>query len=122
MDIIGIGIDIVEIERIERAFTRWGRAFLNHVYCPDEIAYCLRQKKPAPHLAARFAAKEAVFKALPSQNGVGWKDICIVHDRSGRPLCRLSPHLSFHHILITLSHSKTHAIAQAVVTQKSPGE
>lgn len=119
--ILGLGVDIVEVARIERAVERWGEDFLNHVFCPEEIAYAKGRKFPAQHLAARFAAKEAVFKALAGQEHIGWKDIKILNDPQGRPICVFTKNAFRDQILISLSHTQTHAVANAVVTARSGG-
>lgn len=64
LGVIGVGTDIIEIERIKKAYLNRGERFLNRIYTPDEIAFCMQRNNPWPCLAARFAAKEAVFKAL----------------------------------------------------------
>ena len=75
--ILGCGIDIVEIARIKSAIDRWGRHFLDHIFCPEEIDYAQKHTNPFQHYAARFAAKEAVMKALGGQENIRWKDIKI---------------------------------------------
>jgi len=89
--ILGIGVDLVKISRIESILDRWNYRFLNRVYTPDEIALCLRRKHPAASFAMRFAAKEALAKALGTgfRRGLGWKDIEVSHDRRGKPLLLL---------------------------------
>ena len=120
--IVGIGIDIVEIERIERIIKKHARHFIERVFTKPEIDYCLEKSHPAQHFAGRFAAKEAVGKALMHWRGFSWKDIEIVNDKgSGRPQVRLHNELQRHsssagikHIHITISHSKHYATAQAI--------
>ncbi len=88
--IVGSGIDLMEIERIERSVERYGQRFLDRVYTAAEQAYCLRKRKAAESLAARFAAKEAGAKALGTgiSQGVNWLEIEVVREPSGRPtLC-----------------------------------
>ena len=114
-----IGIDIIEIARIERAITRWGRSFLHRVYTDSELK--LYHDKPSS-LAARFAGKEAVVKALGTQNkGIGWREIEILSDPSGKPLVHLygkaqnqANSLGLDKLVISLSHSKEYAIAFVV--------
>ena len=111
-----IGIDIVEIARIERAIARWGESFLHRVYTEPELR--LYHKKPSS-LAARFAGKEAVIKALGTQpKGINWKEIEIVSDADGKPLVHLygnaqnqANSLGLDDLAISLSHSKKYAIA-----------
>src|ERR1700682_2054419 len=91
MDIIGIGLDATEIDRIQATMTRFGDRFLRRIFTDGEIGYATRRRHPAPHLAGRFAAKEAAMKALGTghSRGVLWKDIEVV--RHGGP-----PKLQFH--------------------------
>ncbi len=119
--IAGIGIDIVEIQRIEAAIKRYGEHFLRRIFTDAERQYCDRfGAHRASHYAARFAAKEALSKAI----GTGmrapcrWKDISVVNGQSGKPELRLSgqlqrqyAHYAFH---LSLSHSATHAVAVVV--------
>jgi holo-[acyl-carrier protein] synthase len=85
--IIGSGIDLVEIGRIQRSVSRYGKRFLDRVYTAAEQAYCLRKRKAAESFAARFAAKEAGAKALGTgiSFGVNWLEIEVVREASGRP-------------------------------------
>ncbi|GAI82167.1 unnamed protein product [marine sediment metagenome] len=114
-----IGIDIIEIARIERAITRWGQSFLHRIYTDLELGLC--HKKPAS-LAARFAGKEAVVKALGTQNkGISWKEIEILSESSGKPLVHLqgkaqnqANSLGLNNLAISLSHSRQYAIAFVV--------
>ncbi len=89
--IFGIGLDLVQISRIGSILNRWGDRFLERVFTRQEIDYCLLRKDPSPHLAARFAAKEAFLKALGIgyDQGVRWKDIEVTRDSSGRPEVQL---------------------------------
>lgn len=112
----GIGIDIIEIHRIEQAIARWGQRFLDHVFTPEEIAYARQHSRPAQHFAARFAAKEAVFKAVGDAPHLCWKDIVISHDRWGKPQCSIGCAGFTKTIHLTLSHGKDYAVANAVIT------
>jgi len=111
-----IGIGIIEIARIERAIACWGERFLQRIYTDSELR--LSRKKPSS-LAARFAGKEAVIKAFGTQNqGIGWRDIEILSDPSGKPLVYLhgkaqnqANSLGLAGLAISLSHSKEYAIA-----------
>ena len=113
-----IGIDIIEITRIKEAIARWGEAFLRRVYTEPELK--LYQKQPAS-LAARFAAKEAVIKALGiTDKGIVWREIEILSDANGKPLVHLhgkvqnqAESLGLANLAISLSHSKEYAIAIA---------
>ncbi len=111
-----IGIDIIEIARIKKAIARWGESFLHRVYTEPELE--LYYKKPSS-LAARFAGKEAVVKALGTQaKGISWKEIEILSDPSGRPLVHLyskaknqADGLGLSKLVISLSYSREYAIA-----------
>ena len=83
----GIGVDIVKVERIEKAVERWGYRFLKRVFTPAEIERCQKRARPAQCLALRFAAKEAFAKALGlgMREGLRWRDIEVVHDNFGKP-------------------------------------
>ena len=110
--IVGIGIDIIEIARVAKAYQRWGQAFLSKIYTETEIAYCLNKHDPAPSLAARFAAKEAAFKAL-SQAGVeirSWQDIEVSLDESDRPTISVRG-IGGIYLQVSLSHSREHAMS-----------
>jgi holo-[acyl-carrier protein] synthase len=85
--ILGTGIDIVEVARIASSYQKFGERFVSRILVPEEIAYCLAHKRPAPYLAVRFAAKEAVSKAFGTGLGVelGWRDIEIRRHQTGAP-------------------------------------
>ncbi|MBC8327932.1 MAG: holo-ACP synthase [Planctomycetes bacterium] len=87
-----VGIDLVDVDRLRASIERGGQAFLDKVYTPAEQAYCGSRKDPAPHYAARFAAKEAAMKAIGSgfgQDGVGFRDFELLKDDAGRPRLEL---------------------------------
>lgn len=113
MELVGLGTDLIEVERI-KAFAEKPSA-LARIFSEEEIAYCLARKNRYQHLAVRFAAKEAVYKALPF-NGVSFKSISVTNLESGRPEVRVNDRrfdgLS---ILISLSHTEHYATASAVV-------
>jgi holo-[acyl-carrier protein] synthase len=123
MRIHGIGIDIVEVDRIASAIARHGEAFLARLFTSSERAYCAVQKRPALHYAARFAAKEAISKALGTGIGgeAGWLDLEIVRDALGAPKLVLDGAAAefartkgISEIQISLSHAKDYAAANAV--------
>src|SRR5919197_116700 len=91
MSVIGLGFDATDIPRIREMLDRYGERFLQRVFTAGEIAYCTQRRNPAPHLAGRFAAKEAAMKALGTghSRGVLWRDIEVI--RGGGP-----PRLQFH--------------------------
>ncbi len=109
----GSGIDIVEIPKLEKAVKRWGDVFLNRIYTDRELAYARSKRHPMHHLAARFAAKEAVFKALGTKPDIAFKDIEIYNDKFGKPLCRIRNKRSF--ISLSLSHTENYAVACAII-------
>lgn len=116
-----IGIDIVEIERIESAIERWGERFLNRVYTEAELELCQGRVQP---LAAHFAAKEAVMKALGTgAQGVSWREIEILADAQGKPLVKLNgraknkaTQLKLNQLCVSLSDTKQLAVAAAIGT------
>ncbi len=122
----GIGVDIVEVERIRSAMERWGAAFIEKVFTEGEIQYCTAKKNPHEHFAARFAAKEAVSKALAIgwSGGFRWKDVEILNEPTGRPQVKLYEHvnelLAGSHVFLSLSHTATAVIAFAVI-ERSDG-
>ena len=122
--ILGIGIDLVEVDRIRRGIERHGDRFLDRILSANERAYCDRMADPSPHVAARFAAKEAVSKALGTGIGAGvhFHEIEVIRDAdTGAPSIRLHSEtkatfeaLGGGELLITLSHTHDHATAQAM--------
>ena len=126
-----IGIDIVEIKRLERVSRRWGRSFLKKVYTDRELAYARSKRFPYQHLAARFAAKEAIFKALGEveKDFVGWKNVEILNDAYGKPevfwhgqaeRCRKKRGIAG--VVVSLSHTENYAVASALIVfnKKAP--
>jgi holo-[acyl-carrier protein] synthase len=114
----GIGIDIIEVARIQAILSRYPERFLKRVFTSNEQAYCFKRKEPALHLAGRFAAKEAVVKALGTgfRQGLSWLDIEIYHDAQGKPCVALSPLATqmFNHPILDISLSHCHHYATAV--------
>ena len=121
------GVDIIEIDRIQKVLERWGQRFLQRIYTEEEISYC--RDRP-PNLAARFAAKEATMKALGTGlRGVGWKDIEVVRGPGGAPSIRLygrallrAEKLEVAEMALSLSHSRNYAVAFVVGLIPSPVE
>jgi holo-[acyl-carrier protein] synthase len=123
MTIIGIGTDATDLPRIADLLERYGDRFLRRIFTDEEIAYCTQRRDPVPHLAARFAAKEAAMKALGTGHarGVMWKDIEVV--RHGGPP-RLNLHggararadaIGVRQSLLTLTHAETLALAHVML-------
>ena len=124
MSVLGIGVDLVECARIQRSIDRFGDRFLHRVFTNGEIEYSMSMKFPARHLAARFAAKEAVSKAFGTGIGkaMGWRNIDIRKKPSGEPFLvfsgpaqELAVARGVASALITLSHTEHHAIACIVL-------
>lgn len=120
--IIGIGIDIVECERIGKMIEKHGDHFLQRVYTPQEIAYCVGRKAADQHYAGRWAAKEAVLKALGTgwAHGIQWVDVEVVNQQGGKPnivlsgkAFEISQQLGIERLLISISHCKSYATAYA---------
>jgi len=114
--ILGTGIDIIEIKRIVKAIERWGDHFLNHIFCDEEINYARQHKNSSQHLAGRFAAKEAILKAIGDNAHVKWKDMKILNDEHGKPYCVYNDKNFKNKILISISHNKNYAVASAIIT------
>lgn len=129
MKIIGLGVDIVEISRVERLMRETPR-FLERVFGPEEIARIKRSKSPARHAAARFAAKEAVAKAIGTGvRGFSFKDIVVLNDASGRPYVELrdaarevAALAGVSEVAISLSFSRDNAVASAVAIGDGSGQ
>lgn len=115
--IIGTGIDIIEISRIRSSVTKWGPKFLERVFNPQEIRYAESHVLPFQHYAGRFAAKEAIYKAVGNRL-LGWKDITIVNDITGKPTCVVKGLSKSRTVHISISHSKFYAVASAIVETK----
>lgn len=119
--ITNIGNDIIEISRIKTNLERYGQKFLDRIYSPEEQEYCLKFHEPAPRLAGRFAAKEAVSKALGTGFGedLSWLDITIQNEPRGNPIVILSHRANLHFdnptLLISISHCKEYATAVALL-------
>ena len=123
MNILGLGFDATDIPRIGTTIERYGDRFLRRVFTDGEIAYCTRRRNPVPHLAGRFAAKEAAMKALGTghSRGVLWKDIEVVR-LSGPPQLRLhggaaarADRMRVRSSLLTITHSEALAMAQVLL-------
>lgn len=122
--VIGIGTDIVEVDRIRGVLERQGKRFLDRVFTEEEREYCERMKFPHKHYAARFAAKEAVSKAFTTGIGaeLGWKSASIYHGARNQPLVRLDEQgtrllrqIGGTRVVVSLSHTETNALAVAAI-------
>jgi holo-[acyl-carrier protein] synthase len=114
-----VGVDIVEVERVERAIERWGTRFLDRVYTADEISYCTGKAREAESFAVRFAAKEAFAKALKVGKVSIWREVEVVKGEGPRPTFQL--HGSARKLLgkrrvdLSLSHAASHAVAVVLI-------
>lgn len=122
--IVGTGIDIAEVERIQQALDRFGQRFLKRVFTPEEVRYCTARHNVAERLAARFAAKEAGMKAIGTglRHGVTWQDVEVVRQPGGRPMLRFSGRaadvaasLGCRRTHLSLSHTAAQAIAHVIL-------
>ncbi len=122
--VIGLGTDLMEIDRIQESIRRFGDRFLNRVFTPEEIAYCLRKKGSAESFAARFAAKEAGAKALGTgiSRGISWREIEVRRSPGERPTLHWSGRaaeraraMGVQTTQLSLTHSRTVAMAVVVI-------
>lgn len=122
--IVGLGVDIAEIDRLQKAMTRHGRPFLERVFTPTEIQYCERHKSKFERYAARFAAKEAAMKALGTgwRRGVRWRDIEIKNEAGGKPVLHLHGKAGEHatrlgatRFVVSITHTGNLAFAQVIL-------
>lgn len=120
----GIGVDLVQIPRMRRVVERWQDRFLRRVFTAEEIAYCQKRRDPVPHLAARFAAKEAALKALGIglRLGVSWRELEVRRERGQAPVLvlwgksrRIGEALGGRRLLLSLTHDGDYAFAQCVL-------
>jgi len=120
----GVGTDIIECDRIRKVFERQGQRFLERVFTEEECAYCLKMKDPIPHLAARFAAKEAVSKCFTTGIGseLGWRSMEVIKGEREEPYIRLHGKaaelleaVGADDVLVSLSHTSNYGMAVAVL-------
>ena len=117
----GIGVDIIEIQRIQSSIDRFGETFLRKIFTDAEITYCRSRKSPSQHFAARFAAKEAVSKALSTgwSGEFEWKNVEVMNETSGKPKVILhgttARALEKSRVLLSLSHSESSVVAFAII-------
>jgi holo-[acyl-carrier protein] synthase len=123
MNILGLGLDATDIPRVATVLERYGERFLRRVFTDEEIAYCTRHRDPTPHLAGRFAVKEAAMKALGTghSRGVLWKNIEVIR-RGGPPQLRFhggaarrAEAMGVRRSLVTITHSEALAVAQVLL-------
>jgi len=124
--VLGLGIDIIEIDRVKKSIEKYGDKFLDKVFTEGEINYCNKKFNKYQHYAARFAAKEAVYKALSSgwKEGLRWKDIEIQNDPSGMPSVNTQGKLDYFlanntQLRVSISHSENYVTAVAIIFKNS---
>jgi holo-[acyl-carrier protein] synthase len=131
MTILGIGTDITECLRIAQMIERHGELFITRVYTPQEIQYCQSRKQATQHFAGRWAAKEAVLKAVGTgwRRGISWRDVEIRNQLGGKPVVALfgglrdvAEELGIGQILISISHCRSHATAYALAVERTDDE
>jgi len=124
LDVRGIGVDLALVPRLRQAIERWDERLLLRVFTEGELAYCRRRRDPIPHLAARFAAKEATLKALGTgmRMGIKWREMEVRREPGGPPTMVLSGRCQAiardrggERVLLSLSHDGEYAIAQAML-------
>jgi len=122
--IVGTGIDIVEVERLREAISRWGDNFLKKVFTDSEIDYARGRRFSFEHLAARFAAKEAVLKAFGENRWVDWKNIETFNRETGKPGVKLYGYIEemrkkrgVDEVVVSISHTKHYALANVILTR-----
>ena len=129
MNVLGVGTDITECLRIAQMIERHGELFVGRVYTPLEIDYCRSRRMATQHFAGRWAAKEAVLKALGTgwRRGISWRDIEVINGPGGRPRTTLrggslevAERLGIRCVLVSISHCRTHATAYAVALDAMP--
>ncbi|MDY7034230.1 MAG: holo-ACP synthase [Thermodesulfobacteriota bacterium] len=122
--ILGVGVDIVKISRMDHVLERWKDRFMNRIFTSQEIKFCTGKKFPSQHFAIRFAAKEAFLKALGlgMMAGIPWKDIEIINDSTGKPKVKLHSKARETYqknngksIFLSLSHDGEYGIAQVIL-------
>src|SRR3990167_8821937 len=125
--VVGIGTDIVECLRIAQMIERHGELFINRVYTQHEIRYCQERKQATQHFAGRWAAKEAVLKALGTgwRRGISWRDIEVRNEPGGKPVVAVRGGVKdvveqhgITEIQVSISHCRSHATALAIVVGK----
>jgi holo-[acyl-carrier protein] synthase len=124
--VLGIGIDIIEIARIKESIDKYGDSFLNKIYTQNELDYCLAKFNKYQHLAARFAAKEAIYKALATswEKDASWKSMEIINEPNGLPIVKFFGKLkdfveADNEIKISISHSEHYVTSVAIIFKKN---
>jgi len=122
--ILGIGVDVVDVKRMKTAIDAWGPALIKKMFTETEVAYCKSKKKPHEHFAARFAAKEAVSKAMETgwSGQFRWRDVEVVNEASGAPKVVLHDYVAAQlaqcTVHVSLSHTENTVVAFAIIEKK----
>ena len=129
--VVGLGVDLVETDRMKESIAKWGDRFTRKVFADTERSYCDSRPEPWRHYAGRFAVKEAVSKAFGTGIGkhLGWLDIIVLRSReTGAPYVEFSregriwtTQRNITRVLVSLSHTRRYAMAQAIVIGREPG-
>ena len=127
MGIIGSGIDIVDIRRVQRAYTKYPRSFANKILHKIELAEFNRQRNKPQYLSSRFAAKEAISKSFGTgiRGKISWKNIYITHDKFGKPIANFEKAVAAEidvdnvEVSVSVSHEKNYTVAQAIAFSKT---
>ena len=114
--IYGIGTDMVRIKRMADNLDRFGERFAHRILTESEMSIFVQSATQAQFLSKRFAAKEAVFKAIGNKPDIRWKDLEISNDEHGKPTCVFHDTSFDKNILISISHSKNYAVANAIIS------
>lgn len=124
--LLGLGCDLIDVQRIRDVLERHGERFLDRIFTAEERAYCSAKARPEQHYAARWAAKEAISKTFTTGIGaeLGWQSMSIYHGERAEPLVRLDEkgaallaHVGATHLLVSLSHTETSAMAVAALVR-----
>ena len=115
--VVGVGIDIIKIEKIKQSIEKWGQEFLDRVFNPQEIVNITKGKMYYQRLAARFAAKEAVIKSISKEYPLALTDIIILNRENGAPYCEFKKDLNVD-IFLSITHIEDYAVACAVAQKK----
>lgn len=128
--IIGTGVDVIEIARVARLLERYPERFRERCFTPEERAYCDRRKPAAQHYAARYAAKEAAFKAIGTGlRGVSWQEAGVTREPGQAPVLTLTgkarhrlDHIGGTHVHLSLTHGRDLAIAQVIIERRAASD
>jgi len=116
--VVGVGIDIIQIEKIKKSIEKWKDSFLDRVFNSEELKNILKGKMYYQRLAARFAAKEAVIKAISKEYPLALTDILILNRENGAPYCKFKKDIGID-IFLSITHIEDYAVACAVAQEKT---